>query len=204
MCCSVLKCVAVRGSLWHCAVLCCSVLQCGADSMDNLSFRNILHQSAVHCKTLLHTATYRERHRSTTPSSTRCNKRQHTTTHCNTLQDTREGMRSTVPPSTHCNTLHRTASYCNILQHTATCCDTHPNTKRNIGVTYFLQHNATPYNTLHHTAKPATQLQHTVTQIKIPERTYQYRASFKHYNKRQHTATQQQCSATYIKMPGGT
>jgi len=69
MCCSVLKCVEVRGSLWHCAVLCCSVMQCGADSMNDLSFRNILHPSA--------TLEYR----------TSCNTLQHTTTHCTILQN---------------------------------------------------------------------------------------------------------------------
>jgi len=49
----------------------------------------------------------------------RHSRRQHTATHCNTLQYT----------TTHCNTLQHTATHCNTLQHTATHCNTLQHTK---------------------------------------------------------------------------
>jgi len=71
--------------------------------------------------------------------------RQHTATHCNTLQHT----------ATHCNTLQHTATHCNTLQHTATHCSIlqYPTLKMHIGRQHCdtQQHTATHCNTLQYT-----------------------------------------------------
>ena len=132
----------------------------------------------MHCKTLLHSATKCKIPEETEEYHTFFNTLQQAATHHETLQHTARYQGGHEEYCASFYTLQHTASHRTTLQQTATQCDTHPNTKRNIGVPYFLQHTATQYNTLHHTAKPATQLQHTVTHIKILEGTYQYRASF--------------------------
>jgi len=97
-------------------VVCCNVLQC-------------------HYSTLQHTAT------AAAPLPLTL---QHTSTHCNTLQQSLQLPKMVLGPElqgvpesieTHCNTLQHTATHCNTLQHTAT-------------NSYTLQHTTTHYNTL--------------------------------------------------------
>ena len=95
----------------------CNILQHTATNFD------ILQHSATPCNTLQHRdVTFIEY------TATHSN-RQHTATHCNTLQHT----------ATHCNTLQHNAAHCSTLQHTAT----HINPQ---------QHTATHSNTQQHTA----------------------------------------------------
>ena len=98
-----------------------------------------LQHTALHCNTLLRTATdcktfFKEalamlitRYISLQHigrNATYCNALQYVAAYCNALQRTATHCNTLEHVATHCNSLQRTATYCNALQHTATHCNT--------------------------------------------------------------------------------
>ena len=120
-CCSVLQCGAVCCSVLQCVVECCGKRMGRVLSTPSSCSRRVCMVSltATHCTTtpdynpLQHTTKHCNRLQQT---ATDCNPLQHITTHCNTLQHT-----ALQHTETNCNTLPQTATHCNKLQQHVSC-----------------------------------------------------------------------------------
>ena len=160
MCCRVLQCFAVFGSVLQCVAACCSVLQCVAVCCSVLQCVavccSVLQCVAVRCSALQcvaqwrgHSAVKIDREIRKSLQASTCERARETTQG----QETPGCTHATTPPKEflqHTATLQHTASHCNSLE-------------KNLPTLTLLLHQKSLCNTLQHTAAHGNTRQHMAT-----------------------------------------